>query len=190
MLSVAIIGGIGSGKSFICSIFESMGISVFYADIAMKKMYEDPSIKPQVCKLIGNDVYRNNKFLPKEASKILFSNKPLLCQFNLTLYPYLVERFEKWKTKQYGSFVILESAVLIESPVKFSIDKIIAVEAPENLRIARVKQRDDLTENSIRERISLQMSDMDRRRYADFVIDNSEKSSLLEQIHLFCSQKL
>ncbi len=188
MLSIGIIGGIGSGKTVICKIFETLEIPVFYADIVIKKMYEETTVKPLVIDILGKDVYNNQTIDRRKMSEKLFSNKSLLLQFQHQLYPLLIDRFIDWKQQQIGKFVLLEAAVLLESPVKFPIDKIIAVESTVNLRMQRIKERDHFDHQEIQRRIALQMTDEERRKFSDFIIDNSNKTSVIEQVHNFCKQ--
>ncbi|MFZ6051116.1 dephospho-CoA kinase [Halocola ammonii] len=183
MRIIGVTGGIGSGKTVVCKVFQSLGIPVYNADDRAKALYtESEELKSKVIKHFGGDVYKDGELQPQVLSKIVFDNQEKLELLNSLVHPAVAQDFKKWIEKQNASFVIREAAILIESGSYRDCDKIITVEAPEDVRISRVIKRNGVTEEDVRKRISRQMTDKERREFADFVIDNSGEKMLIPQV--------
>ncbi|MCQ2309335.1 MAG: dephospho-CoA kinase [Bacteroidales bacterium] len=171
MIKIGITGNIGSGKSFICNIFERKGIPVFYSDDETKQLYYDSQIKQLIINRFGGDIYLKDGTLNKKLlSSLIFGNDDNLKFIEDTLYPTLFQRFNEWCENQTASFVLFESAILFEKKLTNHFDKIIFVSAPESIRIQRVIERDKCTEDVVRARMSLQWSDETKIPKADYVI--------------------
>ncbi|MDO5342693.1 MAG: dephospho-CoA kinase [Bacteroidia bacterium] len=171
MIKIGITGNIGSGKSFICNIFERKGIPVFYSDDETKQLYYDSQIKQLIINRFGGDVYLKDGTLDKKLlSSLIFGNDDNLKFIEDTLYPALFQRFNEWCKNQTASFVLFESAILFEKKLTDHFDKIIFISAPESIRIQRVIERDKCTEDVVRARMSLQWSDETKIPKADYVI--------------------
>ena len=171
MIKIGITGNIGSGKSFICNIFERKGIPVFYSDDETKQLYYDSQIKQLIINRFSGDVYLKDGTLDKKLlSSLIFGNDDNLKFIEDTLYPALFQRFNEWCKNQTASFVLFESAILFEKKLTDHFDKIIFISAPESIRIQRVIERDKCTEDVVRARMSLQWSDETKIPKADYVI--------------------
>lgn len=184
MLTVGITGGIGSGKSTICRIFEVMEIPVFNADAEARRLQnEDPNIRSSMISLLGYEVYNDDGLNRKLVSELVFNNKLLLDQLNKIIHPATLIAFEKWK-QNYSSnqYVIKEAAILFESKSNIGLDKIIVVSAPEELRIERIIKRDNISRQQIISRMNNQLTDEERIAKADFIIVNDEKSAIVPQV--------
>lgn len=183
MKQLCITGGIGSGKSTVCRIFKQLGVPVYNADERAKALYtESEVVKHAVIDLIGSDAYANNKLNREFLANQIFNNKEMLEQLNAIIHPAVRQDYELWVRQQQSDYVIKEAAILIESGAYRSCDFIAVVNAPKELRIQRVTQRDEVDRAAVEARISHQLSDEERTKYADFIIVNDGKHSLIHQI--------
>lgn len=183
MKKVGITGNIGSGKSFVCKLFENIGIPVFYSDDETKKLYLVPSVKELVINRFGEEVYFNDGTLNKKLlSYQLFKNDEAMRFIESVLYPALNQRFEEWCEHQKTPYVLFESAILYEKNYDRFFDKIIFVSASEDIRLQRVMQRDDCSEENVRSRMRLQQSEKSKITKSDFVIYNDGTQALEPQI--------
>jgi len=183
MLKVGLTGGIGSGKSVVAQIFRTIDIPVFCADIEAKKLYADSGVRKKMTDIFGEQIYINNETVNKQllATKI-FADQHILNQVNNIIHPLVHQKFSDWLALQKSPYVILEAAILIESRFHELMDKIIVVNAPQELRMARIMARDKQSQDEIMQRIEKQMRDEERNKYANFIIDNNENVPLLPQI--------
>ena len=183
MKKVGITGNIGSGKSYVCKIFESLGIPVFYSDDETKKLYLIPSVKDKIINRFGTEVYFDDGTLNKKVlSYLLFKNEEAMKFIESELYPALNQRFDEWCEKQKTPYVLYESAILFEKNYDKFFDKIIFVSAPEDIRLQRVMKRDDCTEENVRSRMRLQLGEDLKISKADFVIYNDGIKAVEPQV--------
>lgn len=183
MLKIGLTGGIGSGKTIVAQVFNTIGIPVFCADDEAKKLYADSRAHEQITNIFGNEIYFNNETINAQllASKI-FSDTSLLNKVNNIIHPLVYQQFDQWFILQKSPYIIFEAAILIESNFHKLMDKVIVVNAPQDLRITRIIARSKQSHDEIMQRIKNQMSDEERNKYADFIINNSENIPLLPQI--------
>jgi len=183
MKRIGITGNIGSGKSFVCKIFESLGIPVFYSDDETKKLYLIPSVKELIINRFGDEVYFDDGSLNRKLlSYHLFKNEDAMKFIESVLYPALNQRFDQWCEQQTTPYVLYESAILFEKNYEKYFDEIIFVSAPEDIRLQRVMLRDDCTEENVRSRMRLQMSEDNKISKADFVIYNDGVKAVEPQV--------
>lgn len=183
MIKVGLTGGIGSGKTTVSKIFETLGVKVFYADTEAKKIYDDPNIRDKVEVLLGDVAYDHGVLDRKKVAEIVFQNKELLAKLNAIIHPAVGEAYNDWLSACADEpYVIKEAAILFESGADKGLDKIITVTAPESVRIKRVMQRDQCTEQDVRNRLSKQWTDEERNSRADFIIYNDGSKSLINQV--------
>jgi len=190
MLKVGITGGIGSGKSTVCQVFETLGIPVFYADDAAKYlMQHDEKIKQQMIALFGQEAYKGNQLNREHISALVFNNKEKLAQLNAITHPAVIAYGEAWMQKQKSAYTLKEAALFFESGSNKNMDVMIGVTAPLHLRIQRTMKRDKISEAAVMERISKQMNEEEKMSLCDDVIINDDKTSVIEQV-LTIHQKL
>lgn len=182
MKKVGVTGGIGSGKTLVCSIFENLDIPVFNADHVAKECYGFAPVKSKVVDLLGEDVYTGNQLNKVKLAGIVFHDRTLLKQLEQIIHPCVKQEFAKWFEKQQSPYVIEEAAILIESGAYRYMDHVILVKAPEKLRIERVVRRDASNATEVKQRMEKQLAENEREKYADFIIDNDEQSLLIPQI--------
>jgi dephospho-CoA kinase len=183
MIRVGLTGGIGSGKSVVAKVFETLGIPVYYADDAAKKlMNTDEELKTSVIKIFGNDAYINGELNRKYIASIVFNDKEKLELLNSLTHPATIRDAEEWIKRQTSPYIIKEAALLFESGANKNLDYVIGVSAPLPLRIKRVIARDHSTEEEIMKRINRQMDEEDKMKRCDFVITNNEEELVIPQV--------
>ncbi len=182
MLKVGITGGIGSGKTTVCKIFELLGISVYYSDLRAKQlMTENQLVKQQILQLLGHEAYSNNKLNTKYISKIVFNDKIMLNRLNAIVHPAVYADAEDWfKQHQNENYVLYESALLLANGKTNLVDKVILVIADDEIRINRVMNRDQADRKSVLERLNNQLSQEKQLAFADFIVNNNQDYSQIE----------
>lgn len=190
MIKVGITGGIGSGKSTICHFFRVLGIPVFEADIEAKRLINNSdTIRNQLIAEFGSDIYLENKTIDrKKMAGLIFNSPPLLQKVNEIVHPEVRDYFEAWCRAQDSPYVVHEAAIMFESGFYKMMDYTILVTAPEEMRIRRVMNREQCTEESVRARIARQWADEQKMKRASFVLKNDNKTLILPQ--LFTLDKL
>ncbi|KAB1064305.1 dephospho-CoA kinase [Salibacter halophilus] len=180
---VGVTGGIGSGKSTVCRIFQSFGIPIYDADQRAKALYvESDDVKAAVIDLLGEKAYKNDKPDRDYIAKVVFDDKSKLEKLNGIIHPAVKKDFENWYHSQNTTYVIKEAAIMIESGSYKQCDKLILVTAPKELRIKRVVERDKVSAEEVEKRMSNQMTDDEKRAFCDYEILNDGKASLIEQV--------
>jgi dephospho-CoA kinase len=183
MLRIGITGGIGSGKSFICNIFRTLGIGIYSADTQAKAlMNSDNELRDRIRSLFGDEAYAGGQLNRSFLAQKVFTNKDLLNALNELVHPVVLKDFEKWCEQQNSVYILHEAAILFESGLFKRFDKNILITAPEDIRIARVLERDKQAIEKIRERIQNQWPADKLIPLADFIIENDNKQLLLPQI--------
>jgi dephospho-CoA kinase len=194
MLKIGITGGIGSGKSTVCDIFLRFGIPVYNADLEAKKLLENREVIEFYRNEFGNDVFKNNQLDKHKIASVIFENSAALQKVNDFIHPLVKLKFEAWcETFQNEVYVLEEAALIFESGSYNSLDATIFVHAPQKLRIKRVVERDDVTQEMVMQRIKNQWPDQKKIKLANYIISNDEHSLLLPQVlrlhQMFISEK-
>jgi dephospho-CoA kinase len=184
MIKVAVTGGIGSGKTLVCSVFEILGIPVFYADQSAKElMNSNPYVKEKIISNFGKNIFdKNGQLIRDKLAEIIFNNKILLLKINEIVHPVVREEFNKWMQGQESVYVIEESAIVFETGQNTFFDKIISVVAPLELRIDRIMKRDNISREKVLERLKNQYTDENKMKNSDFIITNDKKEMIVPQI--------
>ena len=183
MKKIGITGGIGSGKTYVSKVFESLGIPVFNADIEAKKLMSTSSDLIQSIKYeFGNDIFDDYILNTKKLASVVFSDTEKLRKLNSLVHPIVRQEFLRWQVKKKSTYVIKEAAILFESDSNKGLDAVICVTAPINLRIDRVKLRDGYSYREINNRIENQISQEEKENLSDYIIVNDGVKSLLPQI--------
>jgi len=170
MIVVGLTGGIGSGKSTVAKVFETLGINVYYSDERAKELYFVPHVKLQIEHLLGKEAYLNETAINKTfISQKIFSDADLLKQVNAIIHKEVKNDFalfaEKHKNEKY---ILKESALLIEANLLTTLDKLIVVTSTLALRKERIIKRNKLSEEKV--------------KFANWVIENNEENLLIHQI--------
>lgn len=195
MLKIGITGGIGSGKTTVCQLFELLDVPVYYADDASKQLLiSDPEIKKRVVELFGQDILEENGIISrKKVASRVFGNEEGLKKLNAIMHPAVGLHFEKWLEQQTSSsYIIKEAAILFESGAYKQLDKVIAITAPEELRISRVMKRDGSKREEVTRRMAAQLSEQERVERSQFIIVNDDQQLVIPQVlklhELFCKR--
>ncbi len=181
---MGVTGGIGSGKTLVCNVFERLGVPVYDADSRAKWLMDHrESLKEKITGLLGEGAYRAGRLDREYVSRRVFSDGELLERLNRIVHPEVRDHYAEWVTEQADApYVIEEAAILFESGADRFMDMTVLVYAPEQLRLVRVIERDGVGEKEVRLRMSRQMSEDKKKELADAVIFNDEKAMLLPQI--------
>jgi dephospho-CoA kinase len=182
LLKIGITGGIGSGKSVVCQIFNTLGISVFDADAEAKKLYDQPDVKDIIVREFENDLYPEGQFDRKKMADIVFHSPEKLKQLNHLLHPLVERQFQRWVLRQQSHYVVKEAALLIESSSYKTLDYLVLVSCPLNTRIERVMNRDQTSREEVMARIAKQLPEDEKRSYCDFEIINDDRTLLIPQV--------
>ena len=159
MKQIGITGPMGSGKSFICSIFnEEFGIPVFDSDAEAKACYAEPAVRTAVRNAFGAEVVLPDGTVNlKELSRIVFADASRLERLNSIVHPAVMRRYREWAGQQAGApYTLFESAIIYECGLAHLFDAVIRISCPESLSIARVKARNGWDEGTIRQRLRQQ----------------------------------
>lgn len=184
-LIVGITGGIGSGKSTVCRIFQLLGVPVFEADAVAKSLYDtNPEVKAGLIRLFGEEIYTPENLLNrKKLASIIFTNEIHLAQVNELVHPFVRKDFKNWlKLHEQVPYIIHEAAILFESGFHKMMDFTILVSAPEEQRIARVVARDGVSEQMVRERMQKQWSEEKKQLLASKILVNDNKNLMIPEI--------
>ena len=180
---IGLTGGIGSGKTTIAKLFETMGIAIFIADEEGKKATNLPEIKQKIVNLFGNAVLTDNEIDRSKLSTIVFNNISHLQMLNKIIHPMVKKIFEAWCiTNKNSAYILYESAILFETNSGNNFFKTITVSAPLDIRINRIKLRNGWDEDQIKSRISNQWTDKQREEKADYTITNIDLNDTKNQI--------
>ena len=182
-LRIGLTGGIGSGKSTVAKIFETLGIPVYYADDRAKAiMNEDESLRTQIIQHFGTESYVHGQLNRAHIAAQVFNNAGKLALLNSIVNPVTMADAEKWMNQQRTPYAIKEAALVFESNAYKHLDYVIGVTAPAAMRIKRVMQRDGISEEKVQERMSKQMEDEKKMKLCDFVVYNDETQLLIPQV--------
>ncbi|MCE7042575.1 dephospho-CoA kinase [Dyadobacter sp. CY312] len=184
-LQIGVTGGIGSGKSIVCKVFSCLGISVYDADTRAKWLTtHDSGIREKVVALLGPLAYdASGEYNRSYVASIVFKDELLLKKLNAIIHPVVLKDTEKWMSERGNQpYVIKEAAIMKAAGDANKLDYVVVVQAPQELRIRRILQRDKRSEDEIRAIIERQISDEKRKAIADFFIQNDENAALIPQV--------
>lgn len=186
MYKVGITGGIGSGKTTACKVFEVLGIPVFYADTVAKEiMCEDVLLVAGIKSAFGNESYfENGKLNNKHIAGIVFNNEEALAKLNALVHPAVFRAFDVWEETipVNTPYTLKEAALLFESGSYKMCDTTILVTAPYEIKLKRVMQRDGVYAEQVKARMDKQLSDEEKSKMANHFISNDEQQSIIGQV--------
>ncbi len=184
MKIIGLTGGIGSGKSTIKRIFETLGVPTYDADTHAKEIVNTNDIvKAELKKMFGDDIYiAKNQLDNVKLGKRIFNDRSLLKEVNNLIHPEVINDFREWVGNQDSPYVIKEAAILFESGAYKRADLIITIVAPVDLRIERIYKRDGISREHIKRIIDNQMSDEEKIKLSKYVIYNDNSTLITPQI--------
>lgn len=186
MLRVGITGGIGSGKTTVCRVFDVLGVPVYDSDSRAKAlMTSDSGLISAIKGLFGDDAYTDGRLNTRYIASQVFTDKSLIAKLNGIVHPKVINDFREWAKVHERSgipYVIYENAILFEGGFDRDMDYSVSVSAPVEERVVRASQRIGITPAQVRERMANQMDDREKESRADYIIYNGESDMILPQI--------
>ena len=181
---IGLTGGIGSGKSTIANYIASKGIPVYIADEEAKKLMQLPEVITSVQSIFSENVLDEfGKLDRKKIADLVFNSPTQLTQLNNIVHPLVKNHFIEWlKIHSNAHFVIKEVAILFETGGDKACDKVILVTAPEEIRIQRAMLRDNVTKETILNRINNQLPESEKITKSDFIIHNIDLNESFIQV--------
>ena len=184
-LQVGLTGNIGSGKSSVARFFAERGAAVIDADALARKATEDPAVLREIAAVFGEEVLENSALDRAALAARVFDNPEARAALNAIIHPW-VGRERAAKAAAFAAQIPPPAVVIHDVPLLFEVgldaemDKTVVVDAPLELRMARVGERSDLTAEEVRARDAAQLPLAEKVRRADFVVDNSGELEELE----------
>jgi dephospho-CoA kinase len=189
MLKIGITGGIGSGKTVVSKILESLHFPVFYSDhIAKEILNNNFEVRQRLIDLFDDRIFENDRLNKELLASIIFSDDHARLEVNRLVHPKVREAFDLFASNHNTSLVFNEAAILFETENNKFFDKVILVTAPEKLRIERVMKRDEISKEEVEARMGKQWDDSKKEPLADFVLVNDGKKPLLMEIERIVEQ--
>lgn len=190
MKTIAITGGIGSGKTIVSDILRASGYPVYDSDTQAKRLTaESPEIKNSLIALFGKKIYDEGGRLNKQMlAERLFSDAECRAKVNTIIHPAVLADFFRWRESQSTDTVFLESAILYESHFDTFVDEVWCVTAPIEVRIERVVKRNGVSRKQVEERMLTQLPDEEVRSKSTHVIINDGETSVLSQLRQYFPQ--
>ena len=183
MLRVGVTGNIGSGKTIVCKAFAQLGVPVYLADEAAKKLMEDDAaLRQSISAAFGTAMYAGNRLQRHLLAAEVFNNPEKLARLNAMVHPVVIAHGLAWMKGQTTSYAIKEAAIFFESGTAGDVDYMIGVEAPDTLRLHRAMQRDGSTREEVKARMQRQLDQNIKMKLCDAVIVNDDRQALLPQI--------
>ena len=183
MLKIGLTGGIGSGKSTVAKVFQTLGIPVYYADDAAKElMNNNEGLKQQIILHFGEDIYENKVLNRILLAQKVFNNPSQLNLLNSLVHPPTIQAAEDWFVQQKAPYCIKEAALIFESGSQQNLDFVIGVYTPTTIRLQRVMHRNKATKEEVQQRMDKQIDETIKMRLCDFVVTNNEQELLIPQV--------
>lgn len=187
LLQIGVTGGIGSGKSTICKIFYELGAPIYDADSRAKWILgNDEVLRKQIIEKFGAQSYNEKKEINRDyLAAQVFNDSEKVKILNSLVHPRVGQDYSYWaeNTPSKTGYIVKEAALLFESGSYKALDKLVTVEAPQELRISRILKRDPFRKSEeIRGIIAKQMTDEQRRALSDYIICNDEKNLVIPQV--------
>ncbi len=183
LLKIGVTGGIGSGKSVVCKVFESLGIPVFRADDAARYVMEhDPALKADIAALLGADVYVDGILARQKVADIVFRDAAKLQQLNALVHPVTIRYGKDWIAAQRSLYVMKEAAIFFESGSNKEMDVMIGVSCPLETRIERVMRRGGQSREKVLEIIARQMDQEEKMKLCDYIVVNDNVMPVIPRV--------
>jgi dephospho-CoA kinase len=183
MLKIGLTGGIGSGKTTVANIFNVLGIPVFDADKQARLIMEvDEQLILSIQKAFGEASYINGRLNRPHLANIVFNNPARLDALNALVHPATIKAADIWMNAQTSPYVIKEAALMFEAGSATHLDHIVGVYAPENVRIKRVMERDQVSRDHVLARMKYQIDEVIKIKLCDFVVVNDEQQMVIPQV--------
>jgi dephospho-CoA kinase len=182
-ITIGITGGIGSGKSTVAKVLQLMGYPVYSSDQRAKDlMHEDQLLVAGLKELFGEEAYLDSELNRPYIAAQIFKDTSKRTAMNNLVHPAVRKDFQNWVSQQKSPILFQESALLFETGNYKSFDAVILVSAPKEIRMQRVKERDQLTDEQVQSRFNAQMPEEEKMKLTNLVIHNDGNQLLVPQI--------
>ncbi|MFN6946766.1 MAG: dephospho-CoA kinase [Cytophagaceae bacterium] len=184
-LKIGITGGIGSGKTTVCKVFQLVGVPVYNADSRAKwLMNYNSEIRKSVISEFGEKAYQNDELNSSFIAAQVFGDQTRLEKLNSIVHPAVGHDFADWCGKQTNvPYVLKEAALLFEAGTVKDLDRVITVFSPKELRVSRILDRDkNRTENDVLKIMENQMPDEEKIKKSDHIIFNDLENMVIPQV--------
>ena len=182
-IKIGLTGGIVSGKTLVSKLLTTYEIAVYDSDTRAKSLMEtDDDIISSITQILGKEAYTDGKLNRCFVAEEVFSSSSKLLQINSIVHSAVIDDFSRWAERQATDILVFESAIIFENGLEKYFDKIIAVVAPQKLRIERVKRRSGMSRKEILNRIKNQTSSKTLRQRADYVVINDDRTAIIPQV--------
>lgn len=184
MLRVGLTGSIGSGKTLVARIFETLGIEVFYADTEAKLLLADPEVKAEITGHFGDHILdEHSTIVNKRLADIVFKDPSSLMLLNAIIHPRVMHKLLEWfDSRLTGPYALQEAAILFESGFDKVCDAVVTVSAPEEIRVRRVMERDHISRDEVLLRMRNQWTDEEKCSRSDYIIINDGSRLVIPQV--------
>jgi dephospho-CoA kinase len=179
MLRVGLTGSIAVGKSFVASVFTESGCRVSDADVVAREAVAlgSPGLDALVARFGNNILLPDGTLDRQKLGATIFADPIKREHLNSLLHPYIIaaqdEIMHGWEQTDPWGIGIIDASLMIESGGYKRFDKMVVVHCREEIQLARLMERDQLTEMEAKRRIAAQLPQSEKIRYADFLIDTS-----------------
>ena len=185
MLVLGLTGNIGCGKSSVSTIFMENNIKVVDADIVARQIFDDKNLLNEVFSTFGESIKNQDGSLNRRAlGNIVFNDDEKLILLNNLTHPKIKQKIlskvEEYKN-QGEKIVVIDAALLIEDDYIPYIQKLILITCRKEIQINRIIARDNCTKEEAISRINSQMSQEEKVKFADYIIDNSNSFEELQK---------
>ena len=180
MLRVGLTGSIGVGKSFVSSVLAELGCRVLDADATAREVVKrnSPALQDLVAKF-GAEILKSDGTLDRAAlAAVVFADPTKRANLNSILHPYIIaeqdQQLREWETVDPNGIAVVDAALMIESGGYRRFDKLIVVHCDSDVQLQRVMARDKLSRDEAMQRIAAQMSQDEKKTFADYLIDTTD----------------
>ena len=185
---IGLTGGIASGKSTVSKYLAEKGFKVYDADKIAKDISEKKLVQEEIIATFGDKILEENRNIDrKKLKEIVFEDKEKLKQLNAIIHPKVIDFYKKLKEKNTDEIIIFDVPLLFESGIEKFCDKILVVISDYEIQLNRIVERDKIDRDLAEKIIKSQLSNEERIKKADVVIENnSSLEDLFEKVERFC----
>jgi dephospho-CoA kinase len=180
MLRVGLTGSIGVGKSFVSCVLAELGCRVLDADEIARAVVApgSPALR-DVVRVFGPEILLSDETLDRsKLGALVFADPDRRATLNSILHPYIIaqqdQQLRKWETEGPDEIAVVDAALMIESGGYKRFDKLIVVHCRDEVQLTRVMERNNLSREEAQRRIGAQMSQEEKKKFADYLIDTSD----------------
>ena len=185
---IGLTGGIASGKSTVSKYLAEKGFKVYDADKIAKNISEEKYVQEEIIATFGNKILdKNGNVDRKKLKEIVFENKDKLKKLNGIIHPKVIDFYKKLKEKNTDEMIIFDVPLLFESGLDKICDKILVVISDYEIQLNRIIERDKIDRELAEKIVKAQLSNEERIKKADVVIENnSSLEDLFKKVERFC----